>query len=347
MRPMSRGALLPLSLLAACSFGSPDGSDGDGDDGVDAAIDPTDPDGDGVRDGDNCPAVPNQDQKDGDGDGVGDACDSCPADANPRKITMGIEGAVQRDHDGDGRGDECDLCPHLSGATSEMDGDSDGIGDACDPEPAMANPAPYWNGFYEAPDASWEVPPSAGALGDWELAARGDKLGWQQKVLDGARHQLLLKTGQQEHYVQSSLIGGEIMGNANLASATITYGFYTFPNGDAVWFSCGPRHVKTTDTDVLVAAVQRDDVDEKLDTGTWSGGFLGAAVDVTGRGDRVGGSGPLTGTSALACDASEGAATGQATTTSGYVPDGRTGLRTYAMTAWFDYIFIVEPRPRP
>jgi hypothetical protein len=27
-------------------------------------------------------------------------------------------------------------------------------------------------------------------------------------------------------------------------------------------------------------------------------------------------------------------------------PDGQVGLRTFGMTAWFDYIFVVEPRPR-
>jgi len=43
-------------------------------DGLGDACDP-DPEGDGVADGDNCPAVANADQADSDGDGVGDACE--------------------------------------------------------------------------------------------------------------------------------------------------------------------------------------------------------------------------------------------------------------------------------
>jgi Thrombospondin type 3 repeat len=343
---MSRGTLLPLLLLAACSFNSPDDSGSDGDDDPGPDPDPADTDGDGVVADDNCPSMPNPDQKDDDKDGVGDACDNCPAVANPLKETLGADAPIQRDHDGDGRGDECDLCPHLSGGTSDMDGDSDKIGDACDPEPLVANPAPYWNGFYEPPDATWEPAGVGSELGDWELQLRDNKLGWRQKVLDDGRHQLLYKTAQQEHHVQSSIIGEAFQNGANTSSATVTYG-YGGTDTNAAWFSCGPRHNRAGNTDVIISAVQSNDIDEDLGTGAWSGGFLGKAIAVTGRGDRVGGTGPKTGTSSHACSASDGTATSQAMTTSLYIPDGRTGLRTYAMTAWFDYIFIVEPRSRP
>lgn len=300
-----------------------------------------------MRAGDNCPDDANANQDDDDDDGIGDACDNCAAVANRAKDTLGFDAPVQRDHDGDGRGDECDLCPHLASDTEDADPDGDGIGSACDPEPAMANPAPYWNGFYDPPDGSWEAARNAGALEDWELTENDGKLGWRQKVLDTTRRQILLKgANKQEHFVQSSIAPGSISPGVAAASATITYGFYRLNTSTDVYFSCGPRHVLANGSNVIVAAVQRNDVDDGVaGTGPWSGGF-GAAMDVTGRGDRVGATGPEQGDSVLSCSATGSAARGDATSSSTYFPDGRIGLRTFGMTAWFDYLFVVEPRPR-
>ncbi len=343
---MLRGNLLLVLLLAACSFESPGAK---GDDTSPDASDPTDPDGDDVREGDNCPDAANADQADGDGDGIGDACDNCAAIANPAKATMGERGPVQRDHDLDGRGDECDLCPHLAATAPEGDQDGDGIGDACDPEPAVQNPPAYWNGFYDPPDEAWEPAAGAGALADWELAELDGKLGWRQKVLDGARHQVLLKgANREEHHVESSIRIEAVQDSAGLPSATVTFGFYHLTNGDDVYFSCGPRHIKAGNANVIVAAEQRNGVDEDVGQGTWTGGLAGGpAIDVIARGIRVGSTQPEKGTSALSCSASEGANTGRATLDSQYFPDGRIGLRTFATTAWFDYVFAVDPRPRP
>ncbi|MBW3583932.1 MAG: thrombospondin type 3 repeat-containing protein [Euryarchaeota archaeon] len=72
--------------------------------------DPTDSDGDGVRDVcDNCPFVANVDQTDSDGDGRGDVCDACPADADP----------VPNDNDRDGTDDACDADDDNDALTDE------------------------------------------------------------------------------------------------------------------------------------------------------------------------------------------------------------------------------------
>ncbi|MBP6628069.1 MAG: amidohydrolase family protein [Kofleriaceae bacterium] len=90
----------------------------------------SDPDGDGIEAGDNCPTVFNPirpidsgAQPDSDDDGMGDACDPTPLAA---------------DLDGDGRANGMDNCPFDS--NDQTDGDGDGIGDRCDGCPMQPNP---------------------------------------------------------------------------------------------------------------------------------------------------------------------------------------------------------------
>jgi hypothetical protein len=353
---MTRGNLLALAtalLAGACTFTSPEASGGGGadDDGKGgtggSGTDPADPDGDGVRDGDNCPTVANKDQADGDGDGVGDACDNCPMVANPPKLTMGFDGPIQRDHDGDGRGDECDLCPHLASATPDADPDGDGIGTPCDPEPTVRNPPPYWNGFYDAPDDSWQTPAKGGSKADWQLVRRPDgALGWRQSAMDvSQRHQLLLSGSKQEAFVQASMIVDEVAGAGGattLRSATVSYGFGLNTYGDDVYFSCGIRRDASTTASDIVLAVQIDDTNATglVNADSWGGGVVGAPLAVTARADRT-----ALGDSALRCGGSDGATSLEPTLSVNRSPAGQVGLRVFGMRVWFDYVFIVEPRP--
>lgn len=352
---MSRGPLLLISLIAvslvaACTFGAPGGSGTNGDDDApDGQVGTADDrDGDGRPDAeDNCPDVANADQADADGDTLGDVCDNCPAAANLPVATLGFEQPTQRDHDGDGRGDECDLCPHLAPVGPDADGDADGIGDACDPEPGIANPKPYWNGFYDPPDAMWTA--RTGALSDWEVARQGNgKVGWRQKMLDGTtRHQLLLAGRRQEHFIQTSIAVDAIdTSQAAVRSATVSYGFEELTSFDA-YYSCGVRQNNQNNMSDVVVALQHDEMNTgDINAVSWGGTLIGTTVDVTARATRTGNPAPDQGGSALGCAGTEGAKTRTAVVSSIQRPDGQVGLRTFGMTAWFDYIFVVEPRPR-
>ena len=351
---MMRGNLLALSialLVGACSFTSPDGAGGDDgdDDGTGSAADPKDGDGDGVGANDNCPEVANKDQVDADGDGVGDECDNCAGVANPRVATMGFDGSIQRDHDADGRGDACDLCPHLASATQDTDPDGDGIGTPCDPEPTAANPPPYWNGFYEAPDSAWQAPAKGGSRGDWQLARRDDgALGWRQSALDTSqRHHLLLSGSRAESVVQTRMIVEEVApagGATNLRSASVSSGFGVNLQGQDVYYNCGVRRDAGSGASDVVLAVLLDDsyVTGLFKEDSWSGNMVGAPLAVTARAERTG-----LGDAALRCGGTDGATSREPAFTAGRSPAGQVGLRAYGMRVWFDYVFIVEPRPAP
>src|SRR5213078_1708674 len=340
--PAVRGALIACAVLcSACGF-TGKGLAADATDGAD----PDDLDGDGIGLGDNCPTVPNPDQLDSDGDGVGDACDNCPHVANPPVATLGYDHPVQRDHDGDGRGDACDLCPHLP-SPSDVDTDGDGIGDDCDPQPTIRNPPAYFNGFYDPPDGNWVVPRNSGAMADWEVVQRGSAIGWHQKVLDGSRRHMILHVGEKkEHYLDSVMVIDGISptdGTSNLRGAEVAYGF--FPVGaDDEYFICGVVHDSDNNTNAIAVNSLQNDTIGVNSAATWSTPVQGVQIHLIGKARRVGSTQPRMGASALTCVAGPGAPI-TVNVQSGFFPDGQFGLRTYGMTAWFDYVFYVEMVP--
>ena len=272
---------------------------------------------------------------DGDGDGIG-ANDNCVGIANPD----------QRDHDGDGKGDACDGCPHLTGGDDDPDGD--GIGVACDPEPLVKNPPPYWNGFYDPPDLMWSVPNGMGGLADWQVQDRGDKRGWAQVTLDGSkRHHLVLAGVREESFVMSAFVVDQIANGdatSDLRSATVSFGYSkSQTSGNEYYFNCGVRSDKLLDSSTVLASAFLNDTIRDDQTMPWPNDVAGKTLTITGRADRTNGTEPKTGDSVLTCDANNGTAHELVQNESADYPDGQVGLRTYGMTAWFDYLFVVEP----
>lgn len=110
--------------------------------GVGMAIDPDDPDGDGIpNDRDNCDHYPNASQSNGDFDRFGDLCDPFANDPDNDIDSDGYPSTIdncpdrgnllQENVDADRYGNDCDFCPTTPEAVTR-DLDRDKLGDACD-----------------------------------------------------------------------------------------------------------------------------------------------------------------------------------------------------------------------
>jgi hypothetical protein len=336
-------ALLAL-LLSACSFAGSNAapSEADPDGGGDSQA--NDLDGDGIEnEADNCPNAQNPGQENGDTDALGNACDNCPLMPNPPVATMGL-GMIQRDHDGDGRGDACDLCPHIASA-DDADSDRDKIGAACDPDDGKKNPPAEFDGFYDPPiNARWTVPSVvAGQFSDWKLVQTGDKrLWWKQTTLDNGRHQLIRNRPDiEEVFVDALFRIHEVQpaaGATVLRSTTISYGFYRVPPDD-IYFNCGVRHDVQAIVSNAISASYNEDTPLLVNVMSWTGVLVERDIRVIGASNKRG-----VNDSRLNCKAIAAPATnitlGDVDST--LFPDGKVGLRTFGMTASFDYIFIVD-----
>jgi hypothetical protein len=195
------------------------------------------------------------------------------------------------------------------------------------------------------------VPRNAGALADWQVVRRDDgTIGWRQHVLDGSkRHQILLAGEKKEHYIDTVLIVETVAptdGTSNLRGAEVSYGFLA-AGGDDFYFDCGVVHDSTSTNNFAAVTSMQNDIPQGEQALSWATPATNVRMHVVGRASRMGGGGmPHKGSSNLSCVV----ATDASVTTTGnssVFPDGQIGLRTYGMTAWFDYLFYVEAVPAP
>jgi hypothetical protein len=130
---------------------------------------------------------------------------------------------------------------------------------------------------------------------------------------------------------------------SSLRSADVSYGF--LPSGaDEIYFDCGVQHDGANNADMIEAAAMRNDSPDDDQTAALPTGFQGVRIRLVGTARRVGSTQPRAGTANLSCTAGSQPGVSNAVK---FFPDGQFGLRTFGMTAWFDYIFYVEMVPAP
>jgi hypothetical protein len=95
---------------------------------------------------------------------------------------------------------------------------------------------------------------------------------------------------------------------------------------------------------VIAASAMKNDLVDDDQAAPWPSAVKDVPIHVIGGARRVGDLRPRMGMSELSCAMGPGKPT-PVINPDKYFPDGQIGLRTFGMTAWFDYVFYVETVP--
>jgi hypothetical protein len=257
-----------------------------------------------------------------DSDGVPNAMDNCPNVANPG----------QDNEDGDDRGDACDLCPHMAGTVpgTDADDDGDGIGNQCDPRPALKDRRVVFLGFndpaelghFENRNGSFTWSISNGKLHQNDTSINPQNIVWTGENL------------QTDVFVQTHAHVDSFTSATGTRIAAVVGAWDDTGAIDA--YACGLRANDKNQplTSTGWHFVTPPNFDQQTNAPT-SGTFT---VGIDSAETLLAQTAPNGNDSTLDCFE---VATPAHVDVPTYIPRGYPGLRTFNVTASFDYLFVV------